>query len=149
MDCQKLLDEGKLVPAKITQAELKKILTMVDNDLKVADSTIENNIHCAYTISYHACLKVSYAYMKSQGYKPANAQAHEHIFEYMKAAMGKPCEEYIRFFEGTRTRHDEVVFDVVETLSDIEAQELLRQAKEYTHKVKNKIQTDYFNRPGK
>jgi hypothetical protein len=144
MDCQKLVNEGKIQPATCSQVDIKNLLSAADSDMTMAESLMAQNLHVAYSVSYHACMKICCAYMKARGYKPANSRAHEHILEFMKATVGDMCAHHVEFFEAMCSKYDQAVYENADIISDTEVEELLNKSKEFAHIIKNRLQKDFF-----
>lgn len=79
---------------------------------------------------YNAVLQACRAYMFYLGYRPASTEAHKATFEFMQTIMEEPFKKSISYFDRARMKRHRTLYDDVGLISEKEAKELLKRARE-------------------
>jgi len=139
MSFDKLLEEGKIYTFRATPEEIKNTFELAERDLKTAEKILAGDTDWSFSISYNAILQASRAYMFYSGYRPASFEAHKTILQFMKIALGRPFEETISYFDRKRKKRHTAVYGQVGIVSEKEAQEFLKIARNYVTEIKTRL----------
>lgn len=93
----------------------------------------------SFSISYNAILQASRAFMFHSGYRPASFEAHKTILQFMKIALGRPFEETISYLDRKRKKRHTAVYGQVGIVSEKEAREFLKIAKDYVTEIETRL----------
>lgn len=139
MNFKNLIDEGKIKPIKSSKEEINEILSLADRDIKMAEFVLSQDLDWAFSIAYNAALQASRAYMYSKGYRASSDQAHKNTFAFMKADLGKECEELVSFFDRMRPKRNRAIYDTAGIITETEVKELFKKSKAYVAIIKTKL----------
>lgn len=139
MNFKNLIDEGKIKPIKSSKEEINEILSLADRDIKMAEFVLSQDLDWAFSIAYNAALQASRAYMYSKGYRASSDQAHKNTFAFMKASLGKECEELVSFFDRMRPKRNRAIYDTAGIITETEVKELFKKSKAYVAIIKTKL----------
>lgn len=73
------------------------------------------------------------------GYRPASVEAHKATFEFMRFAIHEPVTESISYFDRVRKKRHRTIYDEVGLITEKEAKELLRRARELLSYIESKL----------
>jgi len=139
MSFEKLLADGKIHPFRATPEEIKNTFELAERDLKTAKKNLPGDSDWAFSITYNAILQASRAYMFYSGYRPTSFEAHKTILQFMKIALGRSFEETISYFDRKRKKRHTAVYGQVGIISEKEAQEFLKIARNYVIEIKRRL----------
>jgi uncharacterized protein (UPF0332 family) len=139
MNFEKLLAEGKIHTFRATPEEIKNTFKLAERDLKTAEKNLPGDSDWAFSITYNAILQASRAFMFNSGYRPASFEAHKTILQFMKLALGQPFEETISYFDRKRKKRHTAVYGQVGIVSEKEAHEFLKIAKNYVTEIRTRL----------
>jgi hypothetical protein len=77
--------------------------------------------------------------MFHSGYRPASTEAHKATFEFMEIAVGQPFKKSISYLDRVRKKRRRTLYDDVGLISEKEAKELLRRARELLSYIEGKL----------
>ena len=139
MSIEELIQQGSIHPFEATPREIKKAMGIARRDLALAEKLLEENFDWCFAIAYNAVLQACRAYMFHSGYRPASAEAHKATFEFMQAVMEEPLKKSISYFDRARTKRHRTLYNDAGLISEKEAEELLRRAKEFLSYIEGKL----------
>jgi len=139
MSIEELIQQGSIHPFEATRGEIEKAMEIARRDLTLAEKLLEENLDWCFSIAYNAVLQACRAYMFHSGYRPASAEAHKATFEFMKIAIGEPFKKSISYFDRVRKKRHRTLYNEVGLISEREAEELLRRAKEFLSYAESKL----------
>jgi len=139
MSIEELLRQGSIHPFEATPSEIKKAMGIARRDLTLAEKLLEENFDWCFAITYNAVLQACRAYMFHSGYRPASAEAHKATFEFMQAVMEEPFKKSISYFDRARTKRHRTLYNDAGLISEKEAEELLKRAREFLSYIESKL----------
>lgn len=138
MSIEKLLQEGRIHPFNATRDEINKAIEIAQRDLTLAERLFDESLDWSFSIAYNSVLQSCRAYMFYLGYRPASAESHKAVFDFMKVAAEPSLKNFILYFDRIRKKRRRTVYDEVGLVAEKEVKQLLGKAKEfllYTKKV--------------
>jgi len=139
MSIEELIEKGSIHPFEATPSEIKKAMGIARRDLTLAERLLGENFDWCFAIAYNAVLQACQAYMFHSGYRPASAEAHKATFEFMEIVVEEPLKKSISYFDRARTKRHRTLYNDVGLISEKEAEELLRRAKEFLSYIEGKL----------
>ena len=139
MSIEELIQQGSIHPFEATRGEIEKAMAIARRDLALAEKLVGENLDWCFSIAYNAVLQACRAYMFHSGYRPASAEAHKATFEFMEIAVEAPLKKSISYFDRARTKRHRTLYNDVGLISEREAEELLRKAKEFLSYTESKL----------
>ena len=73
------------------------------------------------------------------GYRPASVEAHKATFEFVRFAVDEPLKESISYFDRVRKKRHRTIYDEAGLITEKEAKELLRRARELLPYIESKL----------
>lgn len=139
MSIEELIKGGSIHPFKATQDEVDKAVEIARRDLALSERLLEENLDWCFSIAYNAVLQACRAYMFHRGYRPTSAEAHKATFEFMQLAVEEPFRESISYFDRVRKKRHRTIYDEVGLITEKQAKELLKRAREFLSYTESKL----------
>jgi uncharacterized protein (UPF0332 family) len=139
MSIDRLIEEGSIHPFNATQDEVDRAIEIARRDLALAEGILGESLDWSYSIAYNAVLQACRAYMFRLGYRPASSEAHKATFEFMRFAVDEPLRKSVSYFNRVRKKRHRTIYDEVGLITDKEAKELLKRAREFLSYVEIKL----------
>jgi uncharacterized protein (UPF0332 family) len=139
MSIEELIKEGSIHPFEATHGEIERAIEIARRDLTVAEQLLGENLDWCFSIAYNAVLQACRAYMFHLGYRPASTEAHKATFEFMQIVIEEPFKKSISYFDQARKKRHRTLYDDVGLISEKEAKELLRRAREFLSYIESKL----------
>lgn len=139
MSIEELVKNGSIHPFQATQDEINRAIGVARRDLDIAEGILGESLDWAYSIAYNAVLQACRAYMFKLGYRPSSTEAHLVTFEFMQFVMEEPYKKSISYFDRVRKKRHRTVYDEVGLISEKEAGELLKRAREFLSYIEGKL----------
>jgi len=139
MSVEELIRQGSIHPFEATPREIRKAIEIARRDLTLAEKLLEENFDWCFAIAYNAVLQACRAYMFHSGYRPASAETHKATFEFMETVVEEPLKKSIFYFDRARTKRHRTLYNDAGLISEKEAEELLRRAKEFLSYIESKL----------
>lgn len=73
------------------------------------------------------------------GYRPASSEAHKTTFRFMQIVIEEPFKKSISYFDQVRKKCHRTLYDEPGVISEREAKELLRRAREFLEHTESKL----------
>jgi uncharacterized protein (UPF0332 family) len=142
MSLKQWLDNGWLRKHKTDQQEITNLFQIVDRDLKDAK---EKNISSdwRFGIAYNAALKLCTILLVVEGYRPERTLQHYRTIYAMPEIIGKEMKVDAQYLDACRKKRNIAEYDQIGTVSETEAEELLKFAKMLRKKVINWLKTNH------
>lgn len=122
--------------------DMKKIedsLNLAKRDVNVARSVLKENCDWAFSIAYNAMLQAVRALMFSKGYRPTGSNQHISVVRFAELFLRK--EDAIILDRMRRKRHT-TIYDTAGTISEIEAENIVRRAEKLVQEIVKMIGDD-------
>jgi uncharacterized protein (UPF0332 family) len=139
MSIEELIKNGSIHPFKATQDEVDRAVEIARRDLALAENILEESLDWSYSIAYNAVLQACRGYMFRLGYRPASVEAHKNTFEFMRFAVDEPLKQSISYFDRVRKKRHRTMYDEVGLITENEAKELLKKARELLFYIESKL----------
>lgn len=139
MSIEKLIKEGSIRPFNAAQDEVNRAIEIARRDLALSERLLEENLDWCFSIAYNAVLQACRAYMFHRGYRPTSAEAHKTTFEFIRLAVEEPFREAISYFDRVRKKRHRTIYDEVGLITEKEAKELLKRAREFLSYTESKL----------
>jgi len=140
MSIEELVRQESIHPFEATHGEIERAIGIARRDLTLAEKLLGENFDWCFAIAYNAVLQACRAYMFHLGYRPASAEAHKATFEFMQTAMEEPFKKSISYFDRARTKRHRALYNDAGLMTEKEADELLKRAKEFLSYIESKLQ---------
>jgi len=134
-----LLRSGRIRKEKVSEAEIRRALERSERDLTTAQKLMGEDRDWGFAVAYNAVLQASRAYMFSQGYRPASAQAHKNTFAFMLEALGREHEDLITYFDRMRVKRNQAIYDIAGLITTTEAGSLLKRATDFVAFIRSRL----------
>jgi len=139
MSIEELVEHGSIHPFEATRGEIERAIRIARRDLTLAEKLLEENFDWCFSIAYNAVLQACRAYMFHLGYRPASTEAHKATFEFMEIFAEEPFKKSISYFDRVRKKRHRTLYDDVGLISEKEAKELLRRARQLLSYVQTQV----------
>ena len=139
MTIERLIREGSIHPFSATPDEINKAMEIARRDLSLAESIVEESRDWCFSIAYNAVLQASRAYMFHHGWRPASAETHRVTFEFMRHSVPVSLKETVSYFDRARKKRHRTIYDEVGLVSEKEAVELLKEARQFLSYVESEL----------
>jgi len=139
MSIEELVESGGIHPFKATRDEVGRAIRIAERDLTIAEGILGESLDWSYSIAYNAVLQACRAYMFKLGYRPASIEAHKTTFEFTQFVVEEPYRKSISYFDRVRKKRHRTVYDEVGLVSEKEAKELLKRAREFISYIEGKL----------
>ncbi|MFH0906354.1 MAG: HEPN domain-containing protein [archaeon] len=120
---------------------IKNSLNLAKRDIDTAKSLLlDSNFDWAYAISYNGMLQAARALMFYSGYRPKGSEQHLTVIEYIKFNFSdKFTESELFLLNKSRKKRHLIVYEMVDLVSEQEAENSICLAKKFISKVENII----------
>ena len=140
MTFEDLLSKGLIKRYKATAGQVKSRMELAQRDLRTAETLSNTDRDWAYSIAYNAILQATRALMFAEGYRPGTGEGqHKGAVLFAEAALRERLKDKIFVFDKMRTMRHKVVYDVSGVISEAEAREALRFARELVREVEAQL----------
>jgi hypothetical protein len=139
MPYEQLLRSGRIRPHRTNRQEIAALLGVVTRDLKDAAITALSADR-RFATAYNAVLQAATAIMYSEGFRSQNMGHHATVFEFMREALGPDFCDLADYFDACRRKRNVADCVGVGSVSNTEAEELLREASAFAISDRNWIQ---------
>jgi uncharacterized protein (UPF0332 family) len=141
MSLKQWLDNGWLRKHETDKQEIANLLQIVDRDLKDAkEKSISQDWR--FGIVYNAALKLCTILLVVEGYRPERTLQHYRTIFAMSEIIGKEMKEDAQYLDACRKKRNIAEYDQIGTVSETEAEELLKFAKMLRKKVIDWLKTN-------
>lgn len=131
MTLDELIREGNIHPFQASRDEINGAMEIARRDLATAEAILGHNLDWSFVIAYNAVLQACRAYMFQRGYRPAAAEAHKATFAFMQIMVPESYRESVAYFDRVRKKRHRTLYDMAGLISEKEAKELLKKAREF------------------
>lgn len=140
MSLKRLLSSGKLRRQKSSAKEIADLFALVDRDLN--DASIKRlSPDRRFATAYNAVLQLSTIVLRAKGYRTAGLGHHSTTFEALPLVLGKDFKERADYFDACRSKRNTTDYGRVGDVSESEADELLREARQFKKEVTDWMST--------
>ena len=144
MNLKDLLNQGRLRQHKTSKKEIKNLLALVRRDIKdakVGGLSSDRRFACAY----NAILQLATILLYCKGYEPEGVGHHFTVFQTMKIIMGTDYYTLADYFDSCRAKRNITDYDYAGAISELEAEELIKEAEGFLEVTLNWLKINYSN----
>lgn len=142
MPYERLLGEGRIRRHRTNPQEIASLFQVVQRDL--ADAAITAlSADRRFATAYNATLQAATAVVYSEGYRAHGLSHHSTTFEFLKEAMGPGITSLADYFDDCRRKRNRADYIGAGYISMTEAEDLLREAREFAAQAQAWIQTHH------
>ncbi|MDP6627546.1 MAG: HEPN domain-containing protein [Methanopyri archaeon] len=114
-------------------------LERAQRDLATAESLLVIDHDWSLSIAYNAMLQAGRALMYSHGYRPAGRAQHAAVVKFVEGMLGSELTDEVLAFERMRRKRHKAVYDAAGVVSQTEAENALRHARELVKTIETSI----------
>jgi uncharacterized protein (UPF0332 family) len=130
MSLEDLVREGRLRRQRTSRKEVVDLFRIVDRDLK--DASLRGlSKDRKFTTAYNAVLQAATAILRSHGFRSTGLWYHATTFLALRDILGKEHHELIEYFDACRSKRHATDYDRAGIISEKEAIELLKEARQF------------------
>ena len=134
MSLKSLLAEGLLRPHRTSQREVADLFRLVERDL--ADAAVTKiSADRRFATAYNAALQLATIVLHAGGYRTERMGHHRITFQVLPEIMGKEADSQSAYFDLCRSKRNITDYDRAGQISEKEAEEILKQAREFKQDV--------------
>ncbi|MFQ6049774.1 MAG: HEPN domain-containing protein [Candidatus Paceibacterales bacterium] len=140
MSWKKLLKDGSLQKKKVSFREVDNILAKAHESLKAAEVLIIKDLkESAFKEAYDSMLLAGRALIFSLGYRPRAVGSHVITIRFCELFLGADFKILIGKFKKMKQKRNYLIYGTGLTISHTEAQNAIRNAKQFLKLIKKKI----------
>ncbi|MFH1114989.1 MAG: hypothetical protein V1792_13845 [Pseudomonadota bacterium] len=133
MSLRNWLKNGWLVEHDPTKAEMADLLAIVERDLNTAEIEGQNT-YWQFAMAYNGALQAATVALAASGYRAARDSHHHRVIESLALTIGAEAD-LVRIFDTFRKKRNIGTYQRVGSVSDKEAAEMLKLAKNLQERV--------------
>lgn len=142
MSLEDLYRFGKIQKHKTSQEEIKNLFDVADRCLK--DASQENiSLDLRFVAVYQAALAVAESLLCCNGYKAPKGNYHYMTWEGLRNIHDDYIKKSIILFDSARQKRGAAFYDHTDVVSEVEFNELFKEAKAFISYIKAKIKKEY------
>jgi len=126
-------DNGWLKTHRTSREEIGNLLSIVERDLKDAESGISADWR--FGIAYNAALKLCTVLLYTRGYRPPHGSHHYRTIMTLPLILGKERKQDAEYLNACRIKRNTAEYDYTGVATDMDADELLTFSKEFKDDV--------------
>ena len=143
MTWKQLLAQRKIQPHTTSKEELDRLRALIERDL--TDATLSGlSADRRFATAYNAALQAAKMLIACAGYRVAGTPGHHRLhFEAARIALGSSADRFLDYFETSRRKRNVIDYDYAFAATDTEAEEILREARDFKAFVEQWIDVEY------
>lgn len=127
MILKKFIAKGYLIESTTDKSEIEKLLRIVERDIREATERCHET-DWKFAISYNAALQLATAVVRSSGLRATTKVGHHWVtFTVLPELLGDEFLEVAEYFNQCRTKRNTSEYCDVGTITNEEAERLLRE----------------------
>jgi len=133
---KELITDRKIKPGKFSFIQVQARLNLAYRDLKAAEDSLKSSSDWDYNIAYNAMLQAGRTLMFQKGFRPiAGEGGHWVVIEFLKIELGGKFKSILDFMDEMRKKRNRATYDMAGLISDTEARESVKIAKDFVLKI--------------
>jgi hypothetical protein len=121
--------------------DLRRAVSRNLHDAAVPGLSADNK----FGLAYEAGLLLAKMAVACAGYRVKGQGAHQTTFTSLKLAIGSSITETASYLDRCRRKRNEISYDTAGLVSDTEAEELLKEVKQFQINIESWIAENYHN----
>ena len=123
MSLKQWVDNGWLRPHTTSEEEIRKLLGMVERNLKDASENISAD--WKFSIAYNAALTLCNVLLYSEGYRAAREAHHYRVIQSLQLTLGSEHRADVEYLEACRRKRNIIEYEVPGAATEENAMELI------------------------
>ena len=136
---KRLESQGLIEKIIFSDKQIISNIKRASKDLITAKANIEIDEEWAYTISYHAMLRVGRALMFSMGYRPKGKNQHKTVVDFCEEILGEDFRNLTERFNRMRIKRHDFIYEPERPISRAEVKKSLENAEKFVKEIIDKI----------
>ena len=146
MSLEDWVSNGWLKSQKPTRGEIRKLLEIVDRDLKACQIK-ELSTDWRFNIAYNAALQAATAALRASGYRTTKESHHYHtiqsLYLTLKIKQEKGKLDIVERLDAFRQKRAKTTYEVAGSISESELEELIELTKILRMRVEEWLQLNH------
>lgn len=135
MNYNRLEEGGVIERIAFSKEEIKDLIHLANRDISTAEYVMAHDVDWALTIAYNSVLQILLAVMYKSGYRPKGEAKHKAAIDFCRIALGDKYRADLEVIDRMRKKRNRAVYQHIKTVSELEAKEGIRFAKEFVAKA--------------
>ena len=135
MTYEELEASGIIEKVSLSEEEIKDLIDIANRDISTAEFVMTHDIDWALTIAYNSVHQILLAIMYREGFRPKGEAKHKAVIDFCRIALGNKYKADIDIIDKMRKKRNRAVYQHIKVVSELEAREGIRFAKEFVAKV--------------
>lgn len=132
--------ENTIEKVSISKEEIKELVEIANRDISTANYVMAHDIDWALAIAYNSVHQMLLAIMYKEDFRPKGGAKHKATIDFCLIALGDKYRAEIDIIDKLRKKRNKAVYHHIKTVSELEAKEAIRFAKEFVDRIiKDKI----------
>jgi uncharacterized protein (UPF0332 family) len=123
MSLKQWADNGWLRPHTTSEEEIRKLLGMVERNLKDASENISAD--WKFSIAYNAALSLCNVLLYAEGYRAAREAHHYRVIQSLRLTLRSEHRTDIEYLEACRRKRNVIEYEVPGAATEENARELI------------------------
>lgn len=130
-----LENKGLIEKVSISKMELGDMVDISNRDISTSEYVIAHDVDWALTIAYNSVHQILLAIMYKEGYRPKGEAKHKVVIDFCRIALAAKYKSNIDIIDRMRKKRNKAVYRHIKTVSELEAKEGIRFAKEFVARI--------------
>lgn len=137
-----LMQSGAIKKCPTDRRAAHNLLRRASEDLRTAERNLEYDPECTFTYAYTAMMRSGLALMFNRGYRPAAANKHQTIVQFIFLALNAKYRTIFESFDLLRSKRNKFIYEPDLPCSHAEAKGALETAKQFVQILNEIIDTE-------
>ena len=133
-----LIKNGAIKRCPADHRAASRLLRRAATDLRTAKRNLDYDPECTFTYSYTAMMRSGLAFMLNRGYRPASANKHQTIVQFVFVILNSKHKKIFGSFDLLRSKRNKFIYEPDLPCSHAEAKDASETAKQFVQ-VMNEI----------
>lgn len=144
MKYEPLERDGLIERTSFSKDEIGDLIKIANRDISTAEYTMAHDVDWALTIAYNSTHQILLAVMYKEGFRPKGEAKHKAAIDFCRIALGDRHKDDIDIIDKMRKKRNRAVYRHINAVSELEAKEGIRFAKEFVAKITKETLSSYL-----
>ena len=135
MTYERLEQDGLIERVSFSKEEIRNLIEIADRDISTAEYVMSHDVDWSLTIAYNSVYQILLAIMYKEGFRPKGEAKHKVAISFCRVALGNKYKTDIDIIDKMRKKRNRAVYRHIKTVSELEAKEAIRFAKEFVKEI--------------
>ena len=136
------LRQGLIKKQEINFVQIEKLTLRAQKDLIVAEANLKIDEEAVYNYAYLAMLRCGRSMIFLKGFRTTDGQQHKTVIEITRTILGKDFKTLVEKFDRMRKKRNQFTYDPSLPVSEREARNALKTARNFVQKVAQLIKKE-------